>query len=68
MFHSWSDEAIRGYIIMIEETFMKGSMRSQYEQKVSAARQELVVREHRRLLAQQEAARLAAMPVSGSKS
>lgn len=55
MFNGWSDNAIRGYVLMLEETFMSGPSKPTYEQKVIEAKQELAKRDYQRTVAKQQA-------------
>jgi hypothetical protein len=61
VFQGWSDEAVRGYIVMLEErsTVAFAAMLGDDEKRLTAARQELQIREHR--------ARLAQAQLSGSR-
>jgi hypothetical protein len=60
VFQGWSDDAVRGYIVMLEGTFLTGSLKPTYERRVVEAKQELLVRDHRARLVREA-------KVSGSK-
>lgn len=52
MFEGWGDDAVRGYIVMLEEAEAHAITNKQaYERKLIEAKQELALREHRRALA-----------------